>query len=240
VGLDKTLERVASQKALTAKVQRLASFPAKRRVAEIIADPQARELVQAMAEEELYFTFKEVGDHEGLPLLELASPEQRQYITDLDLWQKEEFKLERALDWVALLLALMPAADWAAGSRSLELRDAEKAPLLTWRTVLLSAFARGVLSSRFVPERLAPAEIRAFLEKIWEPRSRPSRVAPHWKRELATWLGGLVHRPPEQMEPVVADLSATLDGELGETRSAELERKYLETLFLVEPEKAGD
>jgi hypothetical protein len=564
VGLNKTPESTASQKALVAKVQRLATFPAKRRVAEIVADPQARELVQAMAEEELYLTFKEVGDYEGLPLLELASPDQRQYVTDLDFWQKDEFNRERALDWVALLLeagpaalktwlrendseliclilkkwvrvhrwdrqqdpeeppffsleqsyylefteprrekvlkrfltalaeddlasyhqilenvawrtdadfedhllhfrtarlaekgfpdldeahavyaplsperfttmeaagrlytpkaledarlppeyalvrqpegtllraamgevrgrrdldrikrelaalanrvlvadgktpddvaavesslgkvagyisiglerlvawdvrragelvakapltflfqvgfegvlklqeqaetrvmawlracglplaflgeplnaeiqgllrkrpkrhggsragepldeefaslghlreleravqtahlvggvllALMPAADWTAGWNALELPEPEEAPLLTWRTVLLSAFARGVLSSRFVPERLAPAEIRGFLEKIWEPRSRPSRVAPPWKRELATWLGGLVHRPPEEMEPVVADLSATLEGELGDIPPARLELKYLETLFLV-------
>jgi len=570
VGLDKTAEGVASQKALIAKVQRLAGLPAKRRVAEIVADPQARELVQAMAEEELYLTFKEAGDHDGLPLLELASPEQRQYVIDLDFWQKDEFNRERALDWIVLLqeagpaalkswlrendpelvclilkkwirvhtwdrqqdseeppffsldqvyylefpepqrekalkqfltalaendlalyhqvlenvawrtdaefedyllhfrtarlaekgfpdlkeahdvyaplsperftameaagtlstptppedarlapeyalvrqpqgtlfraamgevreprdldrlkrelaalanrvlvadgktaddpvaveaslgkvagyisiglerlvswdvrraaglvagvpltvlfqvgfdgvlklqqqgetqvatwlracglslaflgepwnaeirgllgkrpkrhggsrageplyeeftglgqlrelertvetahlvgsvlLALMPAPSWAAGWRSLERRDPEKAPLLTWRTVLLSAFARGVLSSRFVPERLTLAEIREFLEKIWEPRSRPSRVAAPWRLELATWLGGLARRPPEEMEPVVADLSATLEGELGEARPTELERKYLETLFLVEAEDAG-
>jgi hypothetical protein len=556
--------------AQVAKAQRLASLPAKTRVAEILADPQARELVQAMAEEELYLTFKEVGDHEGFPLLELASPEQRQYATDLDFWQKDEFNQERALDWVALLqeagpaalktwlrendpeliclilkkwvrvhtwdrqqdseeppffsldqmyylefteplrekalrrfltslaeddlafyhqilenvawhtdadfedyllhfrtarlaekgfpdleealavyapvslerfrnmeaagtlftppppedarlapeyalvrqpggtlfreatgevreprdlnrikrelaalvnrvlvadgktpddpaaleaslagvagyisiglerlvswdvrragelvarapltllfqvgfdgvlkvqrqaerqvtvwlrecglslaflgepwnaeiqgllrkrprrhrggrageplygefaslrhvrdlertvetahlvgsvlLALMPAASWAAGWRYLEGRDPEKAPLLTWRTVLLSAFARGVLSSRFVPERATLAEIREFLEKIWEPQSRPSRVAAPWRLELSTWLGGLARRPPEEMEPVVADLSATLEGELGEARPTELERKYLETLFLVEAENAG-
>jgi hypothetical protein len=42
------------------------------------------------------------------------------------------------------------------------------------------------------------------------------------------------------MEPLVADLSATLEGELGEATPAELERKYLETLFLlVEEEGAG-
>lgn len=571
MGLDKTVESVASEETLIAKVKRLASLSAKRRVAEILADPRARELVQAMAEEDLYLTFKEVGDHDGFPLLELASPEQRQYVTDLDLWQKDEFNQERALDWVALLqeagpaapkswlrenepeliclilkkwvrvhtwdrhqdseeppffsldqvyylefteplrekalkrfltslaeddlafyhqilenvawhtdadfedyllhfrtarlaekgfpdleealavyaplsperfrnmeaagtlftatppedarlapeyalvrqpegtlfreatgevreprdverlkrelaalanrvlvadgktpddpaaleaslagaagyisiglerlvswdvpragellarapltplfqvgfdgvikvqrraerqvaawlrecglalaflgepwnaeiqgllrkrprrhgggragepvyeefaslrqlrelertvekahlvgsvlLALMPAAFWAAGWRSLERRDPEKAPLLTWRTVLLSAFARGVLSSRFVPERLTLAEIRSFLEKIWELNRRPSQMAAPWKLELSTWLGGLARRSREEMEPLVADLSATIEGELGEATPAELERKYLETLFLVEEEGAGD
>ena len=561
----------SAQQALVAKVQRLASHPAKTRVAEILADPEAKELIQAMAEEELYLTFKEVGDHEGFPLLELASPEQRQYVTDLDFWQKDELNRERALHWVALLqeagpaalknwlresepeliclilkkwvqvhtwdrqqdseeppffsldhvyylefteprrekalkrfltalaeddlafyhqilenvawhtdadfedyllhfrtarlaekgfpdleealavyaplsperfrnmeaagtlftptppedarlapeyalvrqpegtlfraatgevreprdlerikrelaalanrvlvadgktpddpaaleaslaevagyisiglerlvswdapragellaraplaslfqvgfdgvlkvqrqaerqvtawlrdcglslafldepwnaeiqgllwkrpklhrggrageplyeefaslrqlrelertvetahlvgsvlLALMPAASWAAGWRSLEHRDPEKAPLLTWRAVLLSAFARGVLSSRFVPERLTMAELRRFLERIWEPNRRPSRVAAPWKLELSTWLGGLARRSPGEMEPLVADLSATLEGELGEATPAELERKYLETLFLfVEEEGAG-
>ena len=564
-------QHAASTGALVARVQELAGLPAKRRVAQILADPQASELVQAMAEEELYLTFKEVGDHEGVPLLELASPEQRQYVTDLDFWQKDEFNRERALDWVALLqeadpaalktwlrenapeliclllkkwvrvqtwdrqqdpeeppffsldqvyylefmeprrekalkrflaalaegdlafyhqvlesvawhtdadfedhllhfrtarlaekgfpdleealavyaplsperfksmdeagtlstptppedarlapdytlvrqpegtlfraamgeirelrdlerikrelaalanrvlvadgktpndvaaleaslgkvagyisiglerlvswdvsragelvarapltslfqlgfdgvlevqrqaegqvtawlrecglspgflgepwnaqlqgllrkrpkrhrggrageplyeefaslghlrelertvemahlvgsvlLGLMPEASWAAGWRSLERRDPERSLLLTWRTVLLSAFARGVLSSRFFPEQLTLVEITEFLEQIWEPRSRPSRVAARWKLELATWLGSLARRPPGEMEPLVADLSATLEGELGEMTPAELERKYLETLFLVEEKGAGD
>jgi len=153
-------------------------------------------------------------------------------------------ELERTVETAHLvgsvLLALMPAASWAAGWRSLEHRDPEKAPLLTWRTVLLSAFARGVLSSRFVPERLTMAEVRRFLEKIWEPNRRPSRVAAPWKLELSTWLGGLARRSPGEMEPLVADLSATIEGELGEATPAELERKYLETLFLlVEEEGAG-
>jgi hypothetical protein len=564
-------EDAARIDALVARVQGLAALPAQRRVAEILADPQAKELVQAMAEEELYLTFKEVGDHEGLPLLELASPEQRQYVTDLDFWQKDDFNRERALDWVALLqeagpaalkswlreidpeliclllkkwvrvhtwdrqqdaeeppffsldqvyylefmeprhektlkrflaalaegdlplyhqivenvawytdaefedyllhfrtarlaekgfpdleealavyaplsperfksmeaagtlstptppedarlapdyalvrqpegtlfraamgevreprdlerikrelaalanrvlvadgktpddvaaleaslgkvagyigiglerlvswdvlragelvarspltslfqvgfdgvlrvqrqaegqvtawlrvcglsptflgepwnaeiqgllwkrpkrhcggrageplyeefaslrqlrelersvetahlvgsvlLGLMAAASWAAGWHSLERRDPERSPLLTWRTVLLSAFARGTLSSRFLPERLTLAEIREFLEKVWEPHSRPSRVAARWKLELAAWLGDLARWPPGEMEPLVADLSLTIEGELGEMTPAEVERKYLDTLFLVAEEEAGD
>jgi len=134
----------------------------------------------------------------------------------------------------------MPAASWAAGWRSLERRDPERSLLLTWRTVLLTAFARGVLSSRFFPEQLTLVEITEFLEKIWEPRRRPSRVAARWKLELATWLGGLARRPPGEVEPLVADLSTTLEGEFGVMTPAELERKYLETLFLVEGEGAGD
>jgi hypothetical protein len=153
-------------------------------------------------------------------------------------------ELERSVEMAHLvgsvLLALMPAASWAAGWRSLERRAPDKSPLLTWRTVLVSAFARGVLSSRFSPERLTLAEIREFLEKLWEPESRPAQVATRWKRELATWLGGLVHRSPGEMEPLVADLSTTIEGELGNIRPARLERKYLGTLFLVAEEGAGD
>jgi hypothetical protein len=103
-------ERVAAPGALAAKVTRLLGLPAKKRLEEIIADPQATEIVQALAEEEIYFTFKKVGDHEGLAFLELASPGQRQYTTDLELWRKDEFHPERALDWVALLQERGPDA----------------------------------------------------------------------------------------------------------------------------------
>lgn len=84
------------------------------------------------------------------------------------------------------------------------------------------------------------AEIRELLEKIWEPHSRPSRVAARWKLELVTWLGGLARRSPGEMEGLVAVLSSTLEGELGKITPLELKPKYLETLFLVEGEGAGD
>jgi hypothetical protein len=567
---DRTIERAESRKALAAKVTRLLGLPAKKRVEEILADPQAAETVQAMAEEEVYFTFKEVGDHDGLPLLELASPGQRQYVIDLEIWRRNEFNPERALDWVALLqergpdavktwlqemepelicllfkkwirvhqwnrvedpeepayftldqvhyveflepqrektvkgllttlaeadlafyhqtlehvawhaaaeleehlrhfrasrlaekgfpdleealsvyvpmslesfknmqaagrlllpappeeaglapeyalvrqpegtlfreamgevrdpralerikrelaalanrvlvadgltpedvetlqiclvkvggyisiglerlvswdvmragevlsetpvtslfqvgfatvvdaqrqaerqvrawlrecglpleflgepwnaqlhgllrkrpkhhqggsageplydeftslrqltqvehairlahlvgdvlLGLMPAGSWAAGWRSFRRHEPEKSPLVTWRVVLLSAFVRGVLSSRFFPERLTPTEIRDCLDRIWEPESRPPRVAPRWKGELAAWLAGLCRRHPEEMGPLVADLSLTLEEELAEVTPGRLERRYLETLFLMAEEAAG-
>ena len=566
---DRTLEKADAQRALAAKVTRLLGLPPRKRVEEIVADPQATEIVQAMAEEELYFTFKEVGDHDGLPLLELASPGQRQYATDLELWRKDEFHPERALDWVALLqergpdalrtwlresepeliclllkkwirvhkwnrvedpeepphftldqvyymefleprrektlkgllrtlaeadlasyhqtldhvswhtgaeleehlrhfrasrlaekgfpdldealsiyapmsperfksmqaagrllvpaptedaglapeyalvrqpegtlfraamgevrdphavdrikrelaalanrvlvadgltpedvatlqsslvkaggyvsiglerlvsrdvlhagkvlavtpltflfqvgfaavievqrqaegkvmrwlrecglspeflgepwnaqlqgllrkrpkrhaggrggepfyeefasleqlrevehtvgmtnlvgdvlLGLMPAGSWAAGWRAFRRREPGKSPLVTWRVILLSAFVRGVLSLRFFPERLTPAEIREFLERIWEPKRKPRRVALRWKRELAAWVAGLARRHPKEMEALVHELSLTLEEELAEVTAEHLQPRYLETLFLVAEETA--
>jgi hypothetical protein len=138
-----------------------------------------------------------------------------------------------------VLLGLMPAGSWAVGWRSFRRHEPEKSPLVTWRAVLLSAFVRGVLSSRFFPERLTPAEIRDFLDRIWEPESRPPRVAPRWKGELAAWLAGLCRRHPEEMGPLVADLSLTLEEELAEVTPGRLEPRYLETLFLMAEEAGG-
>lgn len=138
-----------------------------------------------------------------------------------------------------VLVGFMSASSWAAGWRSLQRREPEKLAFLTWRTILLSAFVGGVLSSRFVPERFTLGEIREFLGRIWEPQRPPSRVATGWKLELATWLGSVAHRSPGEMEPLVADLSSTLEGEVGGVTAAELEPRYLETLFLIAYESAG-
>jgi hypothetical protein len=138
-----------------------------------------------------------------------------------------------------VLLGLMPAASWAKGWRSLGRREPEKSPLVTWRVILLSAFAVGVLRSRFFPERLTPAEIRDFLQRIWEPERRPPRVAAQWKEELAVWLAGLARRHHQEMEALVADLSSTLEEQLAEVTPERLAPRYLETLFLLAEEVGG-
>jgi hypothetical protein len=139
-----------------------------------------------------------------------------------------------------VLLGLMPAGSWAKGWRSFRRREPEKSPLVTWRVILLSSFAGGVLHSRFFPERLTSTEIRDYLDRIWEPETQPRRVAARWKGELAAWLAGLARRQPREMGPLVADLSLTLEEELAEVAPERLEPRYLETLFLMAEEAPGE
>ncbi|MBW1982867.1 MAG: hypothetical protein JRJ12_16820 [Deltaproteobacteria bacterium] len=88
---------------LAAKLERTASLPPKKRLQVLLTDLHSRELVQAMAEEDFYFMFKELGAQDALPLLELASAEQRQYLLDLELWRRDRFAPDKALEWLSLL-----------------------------------------------------------------------------------------------------------------------------------------
>jgi len=88
----------------------LRELPAKRRMDRILADPQARELARALPEQELYWLMKEIGETDALELWELASPEQRNFILDMELWDKWNFNPEKGYEWLGHLLEAGEAA----------------------------------------------------------------------------------------------------------------------------------
>lgn len=62
--------------------------------------PIAKEVMQELPPEEIYQMIKEIGVENALPVLSLASPEQLQFIFDLDWWQGDKFNPLRALEWL--------------------------------------------------------------------------------------------------------------------------------------------
>ncbi|NWF91877.1 MAG: hypothetical protein HXY46_03100 [Syntrophaceae bacterium] len=75
------------------------------RMEAILDSDRPRELFQALPEEEAYFTIKEIGEQDALPLLSLMSPGQCQYLLDLELWKGYELQLENVERWLPLLLS---------------------------------------------------------------------------------------------------------------------------------------
>ena len=88
----------------TDKLAILRQAPAKKRLAHIIDDPDGEQLAQALPPQELYRTFKEIGAVDALELISMASPEQRIFFLDMDLWMKDSFSQENALEWLGYLL----------------------------------------------------------------------------------------------------------------------------------------
>ncbi len=62
------------------------------------------ELIQRLPELEVYLTVKEVGEKDCLDLISLTTPEQFQYLLDLELWKKDALSPEKILYWMELLL----------------------------------------------------------------------------------------------------------------------------------------
>jgi hypothetical protein len=67
----------------------------------LVLSEKAVEVTQSLPVEEVYNLIKEVED--SLLVLSMASPDQLQYIFDVEWWQGDKFQPERALSWIALL-----------------------------------------------------------------------------------------------------------------------------------------
>ena len=89
---------------LADKVLRLRQLPASKKLEAILGDPEGEVLTQALQPQELYWAFKEIGAEDALTLLEYASPEQREFFLDMELWQRDAFVGEKGLEWLGYLM----------------------------------------------------------------------------------------------------------------------------------------
>ncbi len=62
------------------------------------------QLVQRLPELEVFLTVKEAGENDSLDLISLTTPEQFQYMLDLDFWKKDALDPEKVLQWMEILL----------------------------------------------------------------------------------------------------------------------------------------
>lgn len=69
----------------------------------ILEHDHPRQLVQELPSEDFFWLVKKVGDNDCLPILELASEEQWQYLLDLEIWSKDSLHLVQAFRWIERL-----------------------------------------------------------------------------------------------------------------------------------------
>ena len=65
----------------------------------------ARELVRSLPDEEVLLTIKGAGEQDSLQLISLATPDQLQFILDVELWSRDSISGEKARLWMKYLLA---------------------------------------------------------------------------------------------------------------------------------------
>ena len=76
----------------------------KERLHYLFLSEHPEQLVQLLPELEVFLTVKEVGERDSLDLISLTTPEQFQYLIDLDLWEKDRLDPEKILNWMEILL----------------------------------------------------------------------------------------------------------------------------------------
>ena len=75
----------------------------KERVRTLFLSERPEELVSCLPEQEVFLTVKEVGEKDCLELISLTTPEQFQYILDLEFWKRDQLDLEKVLHWMEIL-----------------------------------------------------------------------------------------------------------------------------------------
>jgi len=81
----------------------------------ILLSKQAPALVKNLPKAELWLTLKLVGEGDALALIAETTPEQVQYLIDIECWSKDRWVPERGLYWLRLLFASRPdkVLEWA-------------------------------------------------------------------------------------------------------------------------------
>jgi hypothetical protein len=77
--------------------------PWKNRMDVIMQSESARELVQALPPEEVFWMVKQRGVEDSLPVIARTTHEQFQFMIDLDCWQRDELVPENCLSWYRIL-----------------------------------------------------------------------------------------------------------------------------------------
>ena len=66
----------------------------------IVEHDTPKELIRGLPCEDIYWLIKKIGEDDCLPVLELASKEQWQYILDLEIWRKDRLSIDQAFEWL--------------------------------------------------------------------------------------------------------------------------------------------
>jgi hypothetical protein len=78
----------------------------KERLQTLFLSEHPEELVQSLPELEVFLTVKEVGERDSLDLISLTTPEQFQYLLDLDFWKRDQLDSEKILQWMEILIEM--------------------------------------------------------------------------------------------------------------------------------------
>ncbi len=76
----------------------------KERLHYLFLSENPEELVQGLPGLEVFLTAKEVGENDCIDLISLTTPDQFQFILDLDFWKKDQLEPEKVLHWMEILL----------------------------------------------------------------------------------------------------------------------------------------
>ncbi len=141
----------------------LMSLPVRQRMEIVLQREDAEAVVQAMPEQDFYFTVKEIGPDDSLPFLALARIEQLDHLFDIEWWMRDEVLPVEAVEWLE------------------RLGRASEEKFLAWLHEvdfeLLVTLVKKWIRVSLIPDDMDPLEAREHLPRntlddqyYWEPR----------------------------------------------------------------------
>ena len=100
----KEAERVFNSLSVKNQLDIVLRARGKERLHYLFLSEHPERLIQELPELEVFLTVKEVGEKDCLDLISLTTPEQFQYLLDLDFWKRDQLDPEKVLDWMEILL----------------------------------------------------------------------------------------------------------------------------------------
>ena len=120
------------------------ALPPDKALDRILSAPEPAALVQSFSEQDFHFLVHDIGPEDALPILSLASDNQREYILDMETWQRDHIDIASVSRWLDLLYR-------AGGSQAVQW-------LITRKTGLLEYFLRYKIDVRIREHDQDPAE----------------------------------------------------------------------------------
>ena len=96
--------RVFNELPLKSQVDLLLQCRGKERLRILFLSDRPEQLVEHLPELEVFLTIKEAGESDAAELIALTTPDQFQYLLDLNLWKKDVLDTEKVLRWMEILL----------------------------------------------------------------------------------------------------------------------------------------
>jgi hypothetical protein len=87
----------------TRLLQEVATLPGSKVLNQILSMDNPGRFVRSMPSEDFFWLIKKIGEEDCLPLLELASIDQWQYLLDLEVWQRDRLDLTQTSLWLERL-----------------------------------------------------------------------------------------------------------------------------------------
>lgn len=85
-------------------VRQIHSSPGKAVLERIMEHSHPRALVERLPSEDFFWLVKKIGEDDSIPLLAVASPDQWQYLLDLEVWEKDQPDIDYIGEWLQRLL----------------------------------------------------------------------------------------------------------------------------------------